>query len=366
MDDRSPHVMRCATEDRIRSAWLGRVSGCILGKPVELVSILQGRSALRSYLESQNAWPVRDYIPGAEDPLVRLAGRGCVRGKICRAEPDDDINYTVLSLIMLEEFGGDLSTKDVAVTWLRRLPAGATFTAERAAYRALLCITEDSAVMGLPHDLDLGPCAQNPYSEWIGAQIRADMYGWVSPGKPAQAAGLARRDARLSHTGEGVNAAAFVAALASLIPATDSLEAAIPGALNEVPQDSEVQDAVELALSLAEKNEGPEAIHERYKNLSPVHAVNNLALVVWALARGFDDFSQAIGDVVSAGLDTDCNGATVGGLWGITGRPIPEHWTRPWQGRVAVSLSGLAEMNIEDLVQRTVNISARLNHAVRD
>ena len=40
-----------------------------------------------------------------------------------------------------------------------------------------------------------------------------------------------------------------------------------------------------------------------------------VALVTWALASNADDYSAAIGDVVAAGLDTDCNGATVGALW---------------------------------------------------
>ena len=61
--------------------------------------------------------------------------------------------------------------------------------------------------------------------------------------------------------------------------------------------------------------------------------VPSLALVVWALCSFEDDFSAAVGNTVSAGWDTDCNGATVGGLLGLTGMPIPESWTQPWQGR---------------------------------
>jgi ADP-ribosylglycohydrolase len=88
--------------------------------------------------------------------------------------------------------------------------------------------------------------------------------------------------------------------------------------------------------------------------MSPVHTVNNLALVVWGLLHGGDDFSAAIGDTVAAGWDTDCNGATVGALWGLTGRPIPPHWEAPWQGRVLTSLGGVGELGLDDLVARTV------------
>ena len=88
-----------------------------------------------------------------------------------------------------------------------------------------------------------------------------------------------------------------------------------------------------------------------------MHTLNNLALVVWALLTGQDDYSVAVGEAVAAGWDTDCNGATVGGLWGLQGRAIPEHWTRPWQGRVAVTLAGIDELPLEALVERTVRVA---------
>ena len=62
----------------------------------------------------------------------------------------------------------------------------------------------------------------------------------------------------------------------------------------------------------------------------------------------------------TAGWDTDCNGATVGGLWGLSGEPIPAHWTRPWQERVAVTLAGIDELGLGDLVDRTVAVARSL------
>jgi hypothetical protein len=85
----------------------------------------------------------------------------------------------------------------------------------------------DDFVNGEDAGFDLAECSDNDYNEWIGAQIRADLYGWVCPGRPALAAELARRDASLSHRGEGVHGAAFIAALGAAIPATANLGAAI-------------------------------------------------------------------------------------------------------------------------------------------
>jgi len=35
--------------DRLRSAWQGRVSGCLLGKPLEVLSFGEGRGGVRRY-----------------------------------------------------------------------------------------------------------------------------------------------------------------------------------------------------------------------------------------------------------------------------------------------------------------------------
>ena len=347
--------------NRIRAAWEGRISGCQLGKPLEALSVVEGRNSIVSYLEKNKALPLRDYVPLADNPLVQLLGSKSCKGYITCSEPDDDINYTVLALMMLEKYGFALSTIDVASSWLQLLPAAVTFTAERAAYRSLIERVDDMAFLGLPPDLDLTECANNEWSEWIGAQIRADLYGWVCPGRPELAADLARRDASLSHTGEGIHGATFIAALGAAIPATKSLQEAIDVAFTEVPENSGAAESVNFARSIVGQNDAVDQLQRKYEDLSPLHTLNNLALVVWGILSHQDDFSEAIGETVCAGWDTDCNGATVGGLWGLTGNPIPKHWTEPWQGRVQVSIAGVGDLRIEELVDRTVAVANRLS-----
>lgn len=345
---------------RIRGAWAGRISGCLLGKPVEVLSFREGRPGLESYLREAGALPLRDYVPLLEGTLVERLGRDCCRGHISRAEPDDDINYTVLALLLLEDRGADLRTEDVARAWLRLLPAGTTWTAERWAYRVLLDNMADEFVNGEAPGFNLARCADNDYSDWIGAQIRADLYGWVCPGRPELAAELASRDASLSHRGEALNSASFVAALAAAIPASADLEDAIDTALSVVPGSSDAAIAVRFGRELASHDDAVDRLHAEYRDLPPVHAVNNLALVVWALCSADGDFSAAVGNAVAAGWDTDCNGATVGGLFGLTGNAIPECWTKPWQGRVGVNLAGYSEFSVDELVDRTVAVAERL------
>lgn len=345
---------------RIRRAWQGRISGCQLGKAVEILSLMEGYDALQAYLEKAQALPLRDYIPHIEGTIVDFVGRESCKENLTRSEPDDDIMYSVLALMMLEEHGAELDTADVARAWLRYLPAGTIFTAEREAYRVLIQHYDTNFLIGGEPDFALAECSENEFNEWIGAQIRADVYGWVCPGRPELAARLASRDAALSHRGEGVYGAAFVAALGAAIPACSSLDEAVDTAKREVPADSAVRLAIDFARSLVGTSDGMLQIRERYPNMSSTHTVNNLAIVVLGLLDASGDFSRAIGETVVAGWDTDCNGATVGGLWGLTDHEIPGHWTDPWQGRVAVPLAGIGELALDDLVERTCAVAAKI------
>jgi ADP-ribosylglycohydrolase len=341
----------------------------MLGKAVELFSMREGQPAVEEYLQLTHALPLRDYIPYNESLASEHLERSCCAEHLTQSRPDDDINYSTLALLMLEKFGAQLNTADVARSWMRFLPVASTYTAERAAYKTLLTNAHEWFPEGRDPGFDLAQCAENKYNDWIGAQIRADLYGWVCPGNPDLAAKLVTADAELSHKEEGVYGAVLVATLGALIPhytamgnrTNNPLNQALDQALSYIPADSDCTEAVSFARDLAEDPAGHVQIRERYKALSVVHTVNNLALVIWALLRHQDDFSAAIGDVVAAGLDTDCNGATVGALWALQGKPIPEHWTTPWQGKVSLSLAGYATMDLEELVSRTVSVGKTMS-----
>ncbi len=338
-------------KNRIKAAWEGRISGCLLGKPVEMMSMREGKEYVEVFLKEANSFPLRDYINYIESPYIRGVNIGCCKGKIKKAEQDDDITYLVLALMMLENHGLDLNTDDVARSWINLLPAGATFTAEREAYLKLLTHIDMAYQFGGERKFDLDLINENEFNDWIGAQIRIDMYGWVLPGNASLAADLARRDAQLSHRGCAVECSAYIAALAACIPGSDSRDQAVEEALNFINKDSEAVEAVRIAQENKSNNLDP--ILKKYEGMSPVHSLNNLAIVVWAFLSFQDSFDEAIGEAVAAGWDTDCNGATVGGLVGLDLGEVPEKWTKPWQGKVSTAISGLGELKLEDLVDRT-------------
>ena len=148
--------------------------------------------------------------------------------------------------MMLENHGLDLTTDDVARSWINLLPAGATFTAEREAYLKLLSHIDMAYQFGGERKFDLDLISDNEFNDWIGAQIRIDMYGWVLPGNPKLAADLARRDAKLSHRGCAVECSAYIAALAACIPNSNNRDEAVEQALEFIDKDSEATEAVNL------------------------------------------------------------------------------------------------------------------------
>jgi ADP-ribosylglycohydrolase len=264
---------------------------------------------------------------------------------------DDDLDYALLNLLLLQRHGSDFTTTDVANLWLDELPAGRTFTAERIAYRNLLC--------------GIGPPRtarhRNPFREWIGALIRADVHGWTNPGDPAAAAEQAHRDATLTHTANGVYAAMFTAAtIAAAATGTHDVHHCLRTGLTVVPPASRLARAVRHAVRLAETTSDFDAVadelHATHRACHWVHAVPNTALIAAALTHADGDFTGSVCRAVSGGWDTDSNGATAGSIAGLlAGHPtaIPDRWTTPLKNRLATSVGDFNGIGFDALAHLT-------------
>lgn len=342
-------------EDRILGAWLGRCIGCLVGKPVEGFD----RGLIERYLKAAGEYPPRGYLPALDREVEGLPSgfsenrRGMLRGGIECMPRDDDIDYTILNLHVLETHGFGFTTDDVGLEWLDHLPYRATYTAERAAYRNL--------VLGLkPPETAV---YMNPYREWIGAQIRADLWSYVAPGLVEYAAGMAYRDATLSHVKNGVYGEMFVAATVSAAFAVDSVEEALKAGLTEVPSSSRFAEVVENVMrwSKADRCWGEtwEKVTEAYGGYHRAHVLNNAAMVVLSLMHGEGDFMKSVGIAVMCGLDTDCNCATVGSILGaLKGlKSIPDRLVKPLNDRVRSMVAGFDGSSITGLARRTLKLA---------
>ena len=78
-------------------------------------------------------------------------------------------------------------------------------------------------------------------------------------------------------------------------------------------------------------------------------------IVATALLYG-KDFSGAICMAVETGFDTDCNGATVGSIYGMAKGfdTIPSEWITPLNGKLQVGIIGKNPVEIEELIEKTV------------
>ena len=112
-----------ALRDRLEGAWLGRCAGCNLGKPVEGWS----RERIRSYLDLADAYPIDDYLPRLDPFPDGLALNWCwpetTRGNIRFMARDDDTDYTILGLHILEEHGAGFGAEQVGHEWLHTFPS---------------------------------------------------------------------------------------------------------------------------------------------------------------------------------------------------------------------------------------------------
>jgi ADP-ribosylglycohydrolase len=345
-----PGPPREPDRDRIAGAWLGRAVGCVLGKPVENIP----REGIRAIARGTGNWPVAEWFTAVGlDPEVserypwnRASRPTSLAENIDGIAEDDDLNFTMLGVVLLERAGRDFDVLDVAKLWLDYLPPGRIFTAERVAMRNLLEAVQppESATR------------RNPFREWIGARLRVDVYGWAAHGDPVRAARMAWEDARLSHTANGVYAAMFMAAAHSAsLSASTAAECADVG-LSVVPKHSRLAEALRFARALDGKwEERVDALYYRYGHYHWVHAINNTALVAAAL-YAFDDFSPAIGAAVQGGWDTDTNGAAVGSIFGAL-RPIEERWSAPLKGRFATSIPSFDGISLDELVARTLAVA---------
>jgi len=359
--------------DGFNGSWLGRATGCALGLPVEQVGVLVsdqkyvGRQKISERLKLSNDWPLADFFPESNETNSTWGSKS-LKSIIAYMEPDDDIHYSIAGLCILETSGPAFSWTDVADWWISHFPLSALCTAE---VQAILNYASRTARWGSDGGERSSATAEfcrrnrNPYREWIGAQIRSDPWAWVAAGKPELAAEFAFRDASWTHTANGIYGAMFFAALQSAAFVIKDPHELIQIALSEIPAECSLAVAIhETVVLCAVSSDWQEAMNklEKYiyglsKHLmSPVHTINNACTCILALLFGTGEPTSAMSIAVMAGLDTDCNGATVGAISGALagGSRFDNFLSKKLNDRIVTRIPGMQDLAISDLAQRTV------------
>ena len=369
---KGPRVIRTTMSDdkladRLMGAWLGRSAGCILGIPCEGMSREDIATACKSLGQK---YPLNDYWRLDPKP-TRASGlhygvtprERFLKPKLRYVGADDDLIYTLLGLLILEDYGIGFTPKDVGKAWVRYLPIACT--AERVAL--------DNLKAGMtPPDTAL---SGNPYAEWIGADIRSDPWGYAAPGCPEAAAEFAWRDAVVSHVRNGIYgemyfSAVIAAALAapSARPA-ESVEESLRAGLAEIPRQCRMAATVKETLRWCKRDgewrQTVDRILKRYAGMSRVHTLNNAALTLAGLMYGQGGFGETVGLTVMAGQDTDCTGATAGSVLGaiLGAKGLPARWRKPLGKSAETYLIGHRRFLHTVVVRRFVKVAKKVRSA---
>lgn len=348
-------------KDKIEGAWLGRISGCLLGKPMEGMM----REPFWALLKATGNFPMQRYVLMSElkqhearlrPQMEDFWDRGWWADMLDGAAPvDDDTNYTVMYLKLLQTYGREFTSDDILDAWLNWMPMLESSTAERLTYR--------NAAMGL----SVGETAlfHNPCREWVGAQIRGDIFGYVNPGNPREAARMAWLDARVSHVKNGIYGEMFIAAMVAAAFVQNDIADIIGAGLSEIPEKCRL--AAEVRAVIKDYQSGMpydavvERIHRDYdeqKGFDWCQTIPNAMIVAAALLYAEGDFGKSLCMAVHPAFDTDCNGATVGSIVGVMlgASAIPDYWVAPFQRNLKTGISGYQRVTVASLVDETCSL----------
>ena len=347
-------------KDKVLGAWLGRVCGCLLGKPIEGIRTPD----LHPLLKKTGNFPMKRYILASEitDDIAKeckfpLRGR-CFADTLNGSAPvDDDTNYTAIGYEILKRFGRGFTPHNVIDYWVNFQGKNAYCTAERVAYRNYVAgyFPPDSAVY------------KNPYREWIGAQIRGDFFGYINPGDPEAAADMAWRDASISHVKNGIYGEMFASAMIAAAAVSDNTEEVVRAGISQIPKTSRLYEKISALLDFYKAGGSADDFFadfaKRYNEFSAhdwCHTISNAEIVAAALLYGEGDYGKSICLAVQQGFDTDCNGATVGSVIGMMkgSAAVGEEWTAPTCFMLQTSIFGVGTVDIREMAEKTLEFIA--------
>ncbi len=351
-------------EKRIAGAWLGRICGCVLGKPVECMKLHE----LVPFLKENKNYPMHRYVLTTDvtkDVRRRFTYPfwiDCFADTLECCPVDDDTNYTIMASLVTKKYGRDFTADNVAEAWIDLQVKNAYCTAERVAYKNIIdgYAPPETAIV------------HNPYREWIGAQIRADYYGYINPGDPVEAANAAFRDASVSHVKNGIYGAMFAAAAIAAAACVKTPVEALEAGLACVPSSSRLWEYVSGVINDWRNGASFEDFSKKLnmdwddrEAYDWCHVIPNAAIVAAALLYGRGDYGKTICLAVQSGFDTDCNGATAGSICGMMfGEDAIGEWAAPIHGAVDTTVGGTGRVSLCELTERTLRAMKNTSEGV--
>lgn len=274
---------------------------------------------------------------------------------------DDDANGPIFFLRALIDYAKDrpLQQQDIANTWLNYMREGIGMIW----WGGDQVSTEHTVYLNLKKGIPASQAGKievngEVLAEQIGGQIFIDSFALLFPNNPKKAADYAEISASVSHDGNGLYGARFIAACIATAFTDKPIRAILEDGLNEIPSESTYAKIIRAVMNFHQEH--PDDFyacrqflqeHWGYDKYGGIcHIIPNAGVCALALLYGEGDVSRTIEIATMCGWDTDCNagnvGSIVGALKGIDS--IAANYRKPINDAIVTSsVSGY--LNIVDL-----------------
>ena len=352
--------------NRLKGAFYGRCAAVILGKPLEMG---MNRLEIKEYLESVGEYPLNDFVSAYSEKLDKRLREDCIystKGNVKFAQPDDDINYTLLALNLAETHTNGFKKADIGWNWLDNISYHWCWCASRQAYFNMVSLDDTKDI---DEQIDEIPYKLNPWRECIDGQIRTDLWGYIHPGDLYNAARDAYTDCSFSLTKNGIYGGMFVAgAIAGAMSKDPTVDKIIAAGLAVIPKKSRLYEAVTDVCGwwneFGEWEKVADKVYEKYGHLPFAATLNNMAMVTLGIVAGELDYTKSITIATMAGIDTDCNAGTVGSIVGaaIGIDNVPKRWYEPLNDTIKSTVAAFGDCKISEIITRIAYLKNKGYH----
>ena len=348
-------ITRNELKNKIRGYWLGQLTGNYFGFPFELLYIQDPVpvDVDKFYTERNNGdLKIKTDWRGNMDHQVRDR-----RG----APSDDDHDLEFLTLHAVEKYGLDITYDEIAPLLDKHV-------------KRMVWVSTEHAVKAIRNGAmppSTGTKQNNPYWHDLMASISTEIWGSFYPGMTQKAADGAEWFARISNDDYAVYLAKFYASMYSAAFFESDHEELIRIGLKQVPQDNilyqGIRDVQEWSAENSDWRDTRKLIYDKYyskekpKDLSSiVDALPNGLMGIMALLYAEGDFKKTLSISASAGLDSDKQPATLGGLIGVIGGAdrFPEDYKMVFTGNTKSPFYGTYVNHTRDGLPERTEIEA--------
>lgn len=238
--------------------------------------------------------------------------------------PNDDLDLQLLWLVMAEYYGLEhLTSRHFGEYWLNAIigPWG------EYGFCRWNCLD------GFFPPLS-GSCNNDHYKYSNGAWIRSEIWACLCAGRPDDAIRYAWMDSSCDHSGDGIYAEMFTAALEAAAFYCSDLQELLKIGLSKIPA-GKLRESIEVAIAGHAAGKDWKTVRdeivEHNADIGWFQAAVDVPFAVLALLYGEGDFGKTVCLAVNCGDDTDCTAATAGAVLGIIqgAKALPEKWIAP-------------------------------------